>query len=220
VHGEEPWSLALDGGGCVPSAQALCLGNGRFRVVADWRDFQGNRGGGTAVALTGDTGYFWFFDAANVEVVLKVLDGRGVNGHHWVFYGALSSVEYALTVTDTATGAVRRYENPSGRLASVADTEAFGPSSAVGLVTEGLDPFLEEPWIEGWTEAAAAPCAPSATCLCLNGGRFAVEASWKDFQGTPAPARPSRWAAATPAISGSSVPRTSRSSSKCSTAAR
>jgi len=181
VHGEEPWSLALDGGGCVPSAEALCLGNGRFRVVADWRDFQGNRGDGTAVALTGDTGYFWFFDAANVEVVLKVLDGRGVNGHHWVFYGALSSVEYALTVTDTATGAVRRYENPAGRLASVADTEAFGPSSAAGLIAE--EPFVEEPVIDTWDEVAAGICAPSATRLCLNGGRFAVEARWKDFQG-------------------------------------
>ena len=183
VHGEEPWSLVLEGGGCLPSAQVLCLGGGRFRVVADWRDFQGHRGDGTAVALTGDTGYFWFFDAANVEVVLKVLDGRGVNGHYWVFYGALSSVEYALTVTDTATGALRRYENPAGRLASVADTEAFGPSSAAGVVTAGPEPFVEEPLTGAWDEIAAGSCAPSATRLCLNGGRFAVEASWKDFQG-------------------------------------
>jgi hypothetical protein len=58
-------------------------------------------------------------------VVLKVLDGTPVNGHHWVFYGALSSVEYTVTLTDTQTGEVNTYRNPSGRLASVADTGAF-----------------------------------------------------------------------------------------------
>ena len=73
----------------------------------------------------GDTGYFWFFDSANVELVIKVLDGRGINGHYWVFYGALSNVGYTVTVTDTQTGTVRSYENPSGTLASSADTSAF-----------------------------------------------------------------------------------------------
>lgn len=60
-----------------------------------------------------------------MEVVLKVLDGNAVNGKFWLFYGALSNVEYTLTVTDTLTGVVRTYANPSGRLASVADTAAF-----------------------------------------------------------------------------------------------
>ena len=66
-----------------------------------------------------------FFTASNVETVLKVIDGRAVNGHFWVFYGALSNVQYTLTVTDTATGAVKTYTNPSGQFASVADTSAF-----------------------------------------------------------------------------------------------
>ncbi len=187
VHGEEPWALDLSGGGgCVPSAQVLCLSGGRFRVVADWHAL-GSRGDGHAVSLTGDTGYFWFFNAANVEVVLKVLDGRGVNGHHWVFYGALSNVEYALTVTDTETGAVRRYENPAGRLASVADTEAFRRFSGPGVGEEAPEPTVEETEEEAivasWAEAVTGSCAPSSTRLCLNGGRFAVEARWKDFSG-------------------------------------
>ena len=176
IHGEEPWVLALEGGGCVPSPQVLCLGGGRFRVVADWRA-QGTRGDGSAVVLTEDTGYFWFFDASNVEVILKVLDGRGVNDYYWVFYGALSNVEYALTVTDTETGEVQRYENPAGRLASVADTEAFGPwTTGVGELS--AEPLVEEPLVASWIEAAEAACAPSSTRLCLNNGRFAVEARW------------------------------------------
>jgi hypothetical protein len=48
-----------------------------------------------------------------------------LSGRFWVFYGALSNVEYTLKVTDTQTGAVKEYRNPSGRFASVADTNAF-----------------------------------------------------------------------------------------------
>ena len=185
IHGEEPWVISLTGGGCVPSPEALCLG-GRFRVEADWRDFAGNRGAGGAVALTADTGYFWFFDASNVEVILKVLDGRTLNGHHWVFYGALSSVEYTLTVTDTQTGAARRYVNPPGRLGSVADTEAFGPrgASEAGVVTLGPASEMGEAIVAGRTAAVTASCTPGSTRLCLQDGRFAVEARWKKADGT------------------------------------
>jgi len=47
------------------------------------------------------------------------------NGKFWVFYGALSSVEYTIRVTDTVTGKVKAYTNPKGQFASVGDTEAF-----------------------------------------------------------------------------------------------
>ena len=113
-------------GSCQPDGVTLCLNDGRFKVEAA---FQLSPSGpvieARAVRLTGDTGYFWFFEDANVEVVVKVLDGRFVNGHFWVFYGALSSVEYTITVTDTQTGEVRAYHNERGHLASVADTTAF-----------------------------------------------------------------------------------------------
>ena len=110
---------------CQASAQRLCLGNGRFAVEVSWKDFQNHPGTGTAAPLTSDTGTFWFFDAANIELVVKLLDGRPVNNKFWLFYGALSNVEYTVTVTDTQTGTVRTYKNPSGRFASAADTSAF-----------------------------------------------------------------------------------------------
>ena len=111
---------------CVPTATSLCLGGGRFRAEAQWRvATQGESGAGNAVALTADTGYFWFFSPSNIELVVKVVDGRPANGRFWVFYGALSDVEYQITVTDLATGEVRVYTNPAGRLASAADTNAF-----------------------------------------------------------------------------------------------
>ncbi|MES1244645.1 MAG: ELWxxDGT repeat protein [Acidobacteriota bacterium] len=185
VTGREVWVLPLSGpSSCQPSPTRLCLGGGRYAVEAAWRDFQGNRGAGHAAPLTADTGTFWFFDPANVEVVLKVLDGRGLNDHVWVFYGALSNVEYTLTVTDTQTGLSHRYLNPSGQLASVADTKAFGP---LGATTEAAEASVSVPsppvQVDRRVAKATDACAPSSTRLCLNQGRFAVEVVWKDFQG-------------------------------------
>jgi ELWxxDGT repeat protein len=188
--GRELWVLPLAGpSACMPSPRRLCLGGGRYTVEAAWQDFEQNRGAGHAAPLTADTGYFWFFDPANVEVVLKVLDGRGVNDHVWVFYGALSSVEYTLTVTDTQTGLSHRYRNPSGQLASVGDTHAFGPLGAsTGSVTTTSAPAAGSAPLQVVARrvvprAATGACAPSTTRLCLSGSRFSVEVAWKDFAG-------------------------------------
>src|SRR6185295_14166193 len=179
--GQELWVLPLTGPPCQPSAVALCLAGGRFEVKVSWRDFAGRTGSGHAVPLSGDTGYFWFFDAANVETVVKVLDGTAANGHFWVFFGALTNVEYTLTVTDTRTGATRRYFNPKGVFASVGDTQGFGPLGAYdtqAVAAAGTPPLVAERVV---VPAATGTCVPAAGRLCLNGGRFAVEASWKDF---------------------------------------
>jgi hypothetical protein len=92
---------------CEADAITLCLRGGRFRVRAAWKDFEGRTGTGHAEPLNQTTGYFWFFNDTNVELAIKVLDGRTLNGHHWVFYGALSNVEYVITVQDTETGQER-----------------------------------------------------------------------------------------------------------------
>jgi hypothetical protein len=73
-------SAALAAAPCSPSSTALCLSGGRFEVKVAWTDFQGNTGNGQAIPLTADTGYFWFFTDTNVELVVKVLDARGLNG--------------------------------------------------------------------------------------------------------------------------------------------
>ena len=61
----------------------------------------------------------------NLELTVKVVDGRAPNGHFWVFLGALSDVAHTVTVRDTQTGATKVYESPQGTLSSVADTAAF-----------------------------------------------------------------------------------------------
>src|SRR5438477_10220655 len=109
----------------------LCLQAGRFKVRVTFRvPSQGVSGNGTAVSLTSDTGYYWFFSPTNIELVVKVVDGRAFNGNFWVFYGALSNVEYTITVKDTTTGAVKTYTNPYGTTASLADVNAFPGGAA------------------------------------------------------------------------------------------
>jgi hypothetical protein len=90
----------------------------------DWKS-PTSSGAGTAVPVTADTGEFWFLSSNNIELVLKVVDGTTFNGHFWVFYGALSDLEYTITITDTTTGTVKTYHNPQGTTASVADVNAF-----------------------------------------------------------------------------------------------
>ena len=112
-------------GTCTPGPNVLCLNGGRFRVSADARDFEGVAFVGQAEPQTDDTGAFWFFDPNNIEVVIKVLDGRMDNDFFWVFYGSLSDVEFTIDVVDTENRTCKRYRNSSGSFASVGDTAAF-----------------------------------------------------------------------------------------------
>ncbi len=110
---------------CESGLTQLCLEGGRFRVEVAWKDFDGNTGVGTTRTLTDDTGAFWFFGPDNIELTVKVLDGRAVNGKFWVFYGSLTNVEFTLTVTDTAANRQRVYQNPMGTFASAGHTDSF-----------------------------------------------------------------------------------------------
>ncbi len=216
-------TVEATGGGfdCTEDDETLCVNGGRFWIQVEWTDFQGNSGSGRAVPLTDDTGAFWFFDEANIELVIKVLDGTAINDSFWVFYGSLSNVEYEITVLDTHTGRVARYENPPGTFGSRGDVDAIPtdaavaagvtastpsgltPRAALGKVASATWDRVKDGWRRLWPSTpavdvaalgskAASPssatgargsCAPSATRLCLNGDRFAVEVSWTDFQG-------------------------------------
>lgn len=109
-----------------------------------------------------DSGLFWFFQADNWEVLVKVLDGCKLTNHFWVFAAATTNVEYELTVTDVVTGDTKSYTNPLGTSApALTDTMALGTcSAATSLIS----------------------CAPSDTELCLR-DRFVVRVDWRDFQG-------------------------------------
>jgi len=114
-------------GGCAAGPANLCLLGNRFRVEVNWLNQHSGNAPGVGKPLTGtdQTGYFWFFNQENTELVVKMVDGRSNNGHFWFFHGGLSDVDYTITVTDTSTGAKRTYRNLPGILSSGADTSAF-----------------------------------------------------------------------------------------------
>ena len=99
------------GCGGLESDSTLCLQGGRFAVTADWQTSTSSGTAG-AVQLTGDTGYFWFFNPSNVEVVVKVLNACVNFQRYWSFSAGLTNVQVDLTVVDTATGTTKVYHNP------------------------------------------------------------------------------------------------------------
>jgi hypothetical protein len=113
-------------GTCAVLPDLLCLNNGRFQVSSRFEDYSGQTGVGLAQAMTGDTGYFWFFSAANVEVVLKVIDGCGYNSSYWVYAGGLTDVEVQLLILDTRSGATWTRSNVLGTpFQPIGDIQAF-----------------------------------------------------------------------------------------------
>jgi ELWxxDGT repeat protein len=192
-RGRELWALPLVIPGC-DDADTLCLQQDRFRIQVRWRDQRTGRvGSGTALPFQGSdrTGMFWFFDAANIELIVKVLNGGPINGFHWVFYGALSEVEYWITVTDAVAGTSRTYRNPPGEICGRGDTAAF-PSQPASGASASSAPLRgpERGWepVDLVAAGAATPrtapgsggCQPDAETLCLHGGRFRVTADWHD----------------------------------------
>lgn len=109
---------------CIEEGPTLCLQAGRFQVDVGWRTAN-EEGVGFGEPVTADTGKFWFFGPSNLELLVKVLDARCIDGAYWVFYGALTNQEFTLTVTDNTTCARRTYFNAEGEMASIGDTDAF-----------------------------------------------------------------------------------------------
>ena len=183
---------------CVPGDTVLCLGaGGRFQVEVAWRDQRsGDVGAGMAIPGSDRTGYFWFFNQQNVELVVKALDGRIVNDFFWFFYGALSDVEYTIRVLDTATGQGRRYDNAAGSICGRGDNRAFpiGAAAASGAAqSPGAAPWraaagelLGLPVARELTALPAAggtggtACGGAPNDLCLFGDRFRVSVTWHD----------------------------------------
>jgi hypothetical protein len=180
----------LDHGPCVPGPTTLCLSGSRFQVTTVWTTATGQSGAGQAVALAGgDTGYFTFFDSANVEVAVKILNGCASNGSFWTFAGGLTNLGVVMTVTDSLPGTVKTYTNSAGTpFRPIQDTGAFETCAAAA--TGGVRPhdasgaaWLAPSVVESSVEQATGPCVPGATTLCLNDSRYQVSAQWVSSSG-------------------------------------
>lgn len=111
---------------CSSTPTAPCLQGDRFVVTVDWRDFGDSEGVATSVLEGTDSVLMWFFNPANWEILVKVLDGCALNNHYWVFSAAATTVHYRITVFDVLRGEQRIYFNYEGEAAgALTDTSAF-----------------------------------------------------------------------------------------------
>ena len=113
------------------SVPSVSLGDGDiFQVTVAWTDYLGEEGFGREVpGGSQESVNLWFFDPDNWEMLIKILDGCGINNHYWVLFAATTSVEFKVTVTHVPTGAQRVYTNPLWNPANaVIDTSAIACS--------------------------------------------------------------------------------------------
>jgi hypothetical protein len=108
-------------------APLVCFTQGRFSVAATWKTSTGQSGNANIVRLTDESGYMWFFNPSNVEVVFKVIDACSASApQYWFFAGGLTNIQVTLTVTDTRTGAIKTYTNPQNTaFLPIQDVAAF-----------------------------------------------------------------------------------------------
>ena len=182
--------------GCTPSSDTVCLLDGRFKVAVHFRDQRsGKTGLGQVLPFpnTGQSGAFWFFRNTNPELLVKMVDATTLpeNPAFWVFYGSLTDVEYWLDVTDTRGDAdpgndvVKEYHNLPGTICGTLDTGAFPQGSPLiggggGTVVDLLRTGFEAPDAGAAIAGASGTCTPTGANLCLLGGRFSVEVSFRN----------------------------------------
>jgi len=172
---------------CAPGPRTLCLQDSRLQVQVHFKNQHdgGTEGEGQAVPLGDKTGAFWFFEPENLEVFVKILDGRTVNGNFWVFLSSLSDLEYQVTVTDTQSGTQKVYRNAAGHIYGLADTGFDVPAGAFcGGIGQIQCPAGQQCDVDpgachvadvgGHCVPAVATCPPTSAPVCgCNGTTYA-----------------------------------------------
>ena len=91
--------------GCYPGD---CIdSDGRFLVSVRYREPNSpflKTAEMSAFRVSDSAALFYFFSPDNPEMLLKVLNGCGVNGHWWVFGSAATDLSYDISVSDLAGG--------------------------------------------------------------------------------------------------------------------
>jgi len=120
-----------------PAAEKLLLraGASTFEVEVAWINQHGGgaTGKGRPVRLSEESGYFWFFDPEISEVTIKILDGRELSAHFWIFLASMTDVDVTVTVRklmgsfcqDQGTCPTLIYHLPPGAVEGIADLQAF-----------------------------------------------------------------------------------------------
>lgn len=121
------------GAGNYDGRVAEVLG-GRFRISVTGVDFSESTFVGKSVPLSStDSALFWFFQPANFELLIKMVDGCSLNDRYWVYYAATTNVAFTIRVYDSFADVSKFYSNALGSTVDIAktDSNAFATCSTV-----------------------------------------------------------------------------------------
>jgi hypothetical protein len=190
-------------GPCVPSDTVACIdqhaGDKRFKIEMSYKVNASDPYSVAHVKPLSDVGVnkgaiFWFFNPANPELLIKMIDASGPPfNHFWAFYGGGTNVGTVVKVTDTFSGLSKEYTNAASHaLLPVQDTTAFTPDGTPGPPYTPTEVSFD--YANNLTQSSVNPytCVPSDTVTCI-GGRFEVKIDYFTTQGggdgLPHPAR-------------------------------
>jgi hypothetical protein len=117
---------------CVPGPTTLCLNGGRFRVQVSFATPLGTGYAAPGPVISDESGLLWFFSPGNWELALKVLDGCQVNRHYWVFFAALTDVEYVQLRAVVSLHWEQRRDNQRRKRADGNNGRARGKATDAG----------------------------------------------------------------------------------------
>ena len=117
-----------------------------FEITIDAKDpGNGAPSPAQAIAISDRFGWFSFpgltHDPGNPEVTVKVLEAPTF-GHYWIFWSAMTSLQYTMTVRDVSTGQVQVYEKTDSAPCGGWDLESFpyAPPTTPGLTPTPAPP--------------------------------------------------------------------------------
>src|SRR5262249_52394466 len=139
-----------------------------------------------AVAVTDRFGWFSFpgitNDPGNPEVTVKVLEAPTF-GHYWIFWSAMTSLKYTMTVRDVTTGHVEVYQKTDDSPCGSWALTSFPYAAASPTVTPAAP--TETP-IPGQPTRTRTP-TPARTATSTGGGGTPTATPTPTVTPTPGP---------------------------------
>jgi hypothetical protein len=128
-------------GTCVASSTTACPLGGRFKVTIAWNDSGAHlSGAGTVIKYAenlpsvdptlgpvSESVFFSFYPFAlkDVEALVRMINGHGINDKYWVFATGFTGAQYTVNVQDMNTCATWQRIIPAGATNVVKDFTAF-----------------------------------------------------------------------------------------------
>ena len=194
---------------CTPGPATACLLGGRFQVNVAYTT-ESSAGVGQVMSFNGaraesdQSAFFFFFDNANFEMGVKMVDACSFNDSFWVFVSGLTNQGFVVNILDTFTGQSRPYLNPLGNypqtVGATDGVSGFDCTPGAGaryekptpaqvrevLRSTPIDPLGDSllGQLAPTADPATTACSADDDTACHLGGRFEVEVHWTTVSDT------------------------------------